>query len=153
MKSKGFTLVELLVTMSILGIVSAVAFPNVSRMIEDYRVRTDCRRMMTDMQCARMRSVSDKIRSRINFDTDNNRYWIERQNEAGWVRTSGIRNLAQGVLMSFPNEANPAADQTLAFTALGEAPGGITARLTSANFIREVRVAFTGRVQIVQVGP
>ncbi len=66
---RGFTLVELLVVLAVIGITSAIAAPSVSAWIQNYRAKTVARQLMTDLQFARMTAVSQKINCVVTFNT------------------------------------------------------------------------------------
>jgi type II secretion system protein H len=81
----GFTLVELVIVLAILGIAAAVAMPSVAGMIQGFRVRAVARQIMTDMQSARMGAVAQKTNFRVTVDVANNRYQIDKFDPAAGV--------------------------------------------------------------------
>jgi prepilin-type N-terminal cleavage/methylation domain-containing protein len=65
-KDKGFTLVEMIVVIAIMGIVSAVAIPNFYSYAAGMRLRSASRDLLSNMQKARMNAI--RYRNIINHD-------------------------------------------------------------------------------------
>jgi prepilin-type N-terminal cleavage/methylation domain-containing protein len=159
--SRGFTLAECLIVLTVIGLVVAFSVPSFEGMFEEYRVKRASRQLASDFQLARAKAVSDKVEHRVHMNTINNRYWIERGdmpvesrvwNATGVVRGLGDRHspyFVEGILLGFPNEDDAASDRSIIFSPLGKASPGITVSLTSFhNRRRQVVVAPTGRVQV-----
>lgn len=69
MKGKGFSLLEILVVLIIVGILFAVAIPISSRMISDARIRGATNQLAQNMREARERAVSRGHQVILVFDT------------------------------------------------------------------------------------
>jgi prepilin-type N-terminal cleavage/methylation domain-containing protein len=155
----AFSLIELLVVMTVIAILCAAATPGVGRWLEDYQVRAASRQLMSDLQFARMRAVADRVQYQVYFNQAHNQYWIQGWNPgaATWNQTGSTRQLSnaaspayeRGVTLTFATNG----DKTVTFSPMGQATGANTASLSSTNYQRNVTVAATGRVQIVQVRP
>lgn len=66
----GFTLVELMITIAIIGITLAFASPNISIFIQNYRITTQTNNLLADLQLARNNSVSQGVRVGVCASTD-----------------------------------------------------------------------------------
>ena len=78
---KGFTMIELVIAVAILGISASVAIPNIIGWMPMMRVNSAARDIASEMQLARMKAVSEKNNYVIAFDTTNNRYTIYDDND------------------------------------------------------------------------
>jgi prepilin-type N-terminal cleavage/methylation domain-containing protein len=76
MKKDGFTIIELLITMIILGIVTSIAIPVFSTWLPDYRLRSAAREVYSNMQLTKMSAVRNNADWAIFFDTALNRYLV-----------------------------------------------------------------------------
>lgn len=56
-KQEGFTLMELIITIAVLGILGAIAVLSSQGMLENYRVRGATRQIYSDMQLARLGAI------------------------------------------------------------------------------------------------
>jgi len=67
-KDKGFTLVEMIVVIAIMGIVSAVAIPNFYSYAAGMRLRSASRDLYSTLQSTRMKAVRQNTRWAVQFD-------------------------------------------------------------------------------------
>jgi len=76
MNNKGFTLIELTVTLALLGIMSAISIPSYFSWLPRHRLQTSVRHIYDDMNMARSRAVKTNADIGIQFDTSNETYRI-----------------------------------------------------------------------------
>jgi prepilin-type N-terminal cleavage/methylation domain-containing protein len=101
---KGFSLVELVVVLAVIGITSAIAAPSVTAWIQNYRAKTAARQLMTDLQFARMTAVSQKVDCTVTISTVTNQYTIQQNgNNVIMPRQFGVQYINNNI----NNQANP----------------------------------------------
>ncbi len=76
----GFTMVELMVCVGILGIMVAVAVPGILGNLPKYRLKWAIRTLTCDFHAVRMDAVSKNLEYRVRFKPDLEAYWIEKGN-------------------------------------------------------------------------
>ena len=67
-KEGGFTFVELVMAMAIMGIAVSVAIPGFSRWLPDYRLKTAATELYANLQLAKMSAVRDNAEWAVYFD-------------------------------------------------------------------------------------
>jgi prepilin-type N-terminal cleavage/methylation domain-containing protein len=75
-RQSGFTLVELIITMVILGIIAGIAIPSFVVMLPNYHLKSAARDIFSNMQQARMAAIQANRSYSILFDTANQSYTI-----------------------------------------------------------------------------
>lgn len=94
----GFNLVEMMVTLVIIGIVVAAAVPNFTARNERYRVEGAAQELGTRIQLARQRAVAERVPYRATIDPGDRVYYFERQeNDSTWVRSPDQTYEIEGV--------------------------------------------------------
>jgi type IV fimbrial biogenesis protein FimT len=79
-KEAGFTLVELLVAMAVLGILLAVAVPAFGKLVQDHRLTTATNRLVFALHLARSEAVRRNARVTLCNSADG----ISCANDGGW---------------------------------------------------------------------
>jgi len=87
MKVKGFTLIEVLVTMVILGILLSIAVPSYNHWVLKNNVERQARELLADLNTARLDSVYRKKPHSIVLNPDN--YVLKRYSSANENQISG----------------------------------------------------------------
>jgi prepilin-type N-terminal cleavage/methylation domain-containing protein len=72
----GFTMVEVAVTLSLLGILTAIAVPSYISWLPRHRLQTSARQIYDDLNLAKIQAVKDNANAYITFDTSNYTYFI-----------------------------------------------------------------------------
>jgi prepilin-type N-terminal cleavage/methylation domain-containing protein len=92
MREKGFTLVESLLVVAIVGILVLVSYPNIANSLEVRGLENEAREVLTTLQQAKFQAVKFKLNHRVNFDNSLG-YWvyfIEREVSLDtWVEVPG----------------------------------------------------------------
>ena len=66
----GFSLMELMATISVIGILAAIAIPAFSSWLPDYRLKTAARDLYSNLQRAKMGAIKSNSQWRVYFDVN-----------------------------------------------------------------------------------
>ena len=82
-QQKGFTLIELIIVMGIMGILATIAAPSFQNYIRNQNLKTAARGITSDFFATREKALSENVRYRITFDQASNSYTIAGGTAAG----------------------------------------------------------------------
>lgn len=148
----GFSMLELLVVLAIVGILSATTWPRVSRLMAHYRLDGAARALMADAQKARFRAIAERKCFQIKFDSPVPAGSFQVRTDPGignctagsFTTVDGAKEISSGVALTITSTANPI------FDTRGTVNTIATITLTNAHGAsRQVRIEATGRVRIV----
>jgi prepilin-type N-terminal cleavage/methylation domain-containing protein len=146
MSRRGFTLLELLIAITLAGVLSAIALPSVQRQVERWRIGAAARQVVMDLKAARARAIAGGAAERIHFAVASATYQLERQRPGGaYAAIAPATRLPDGVRV---------VDCTAAGDGVGFRPRGyaitfgtITLRNASGDE-RRVIVDIAGRLRV-----
>ena len=110
---KGFTLVEVLTAVAIIGLMALIFYPNIMNTLESRKIEGSAREVLMILQRAKFQAVKTKLNHRVRFYEENENgvwfYLIEREdNPADWNTIRGfIRKQIPSefqVVVDFPGE-------------------------------------------------
>ncbi|QDU40153.1 Type II transport protein GspH [Maioricimonas rarisocia] len=147
--SGGFTLVDMVVTVLIIGILAAAVAPRFANTIHAYRADAAAQRLQADLGWARQHAISSSAVVIVQFSPGSSAYTI-----------SGVMHLDQGGqpydvdLLDDPYQASVTAptfggDNAVQFDRFGQPDSGGTITVTSGGSSQTVTIdADTGRASI-----
>jgi prepilin-type N-terminal cleavage/methylation domain-containing protein len=121
MKNNGFTFIEIIVVLGIIGIIIAASFPSILNVMETRVLDSSSRDVLTTLEAARYLAVNDKVNCRVRFFEENEvwRYLVEVEETPNtW---SAVHKF---IKKSLPKKFNPqvqlpASTQSIIFSPLG----------------------------------
>ena len=75
-KNSGFTLMEMMIVIAIIGITAAIAIPNVISYLPKHRLNGGARDVYSAMQYARLKAVKERTPVSINFNPGANSFTV-----------------------------------------------------------------------------
>lgn len=98
-RDAGFTAIELLTVLVIIGIGAAVAAPNISAFVHKTRTQQALNQVVTDVARARLMAVEDGRKAALVFQTDGTYYLQTQATDGTWstVQTVRLRDDFTGV--------------------------------------------------------
>jgi len=134
-KKRGFTLVELMIVIAVMGIMAVIAAPNFVTYLANQRLKGAARMVMSDLMAARQKAVTQNVNITVTF-TSNHQYTITNDASTRDIQQdySDVTFTSSGAAIFYPR---------------GNATG-TTVTLTSSRTGSQkfVRVALNGRVKI-----
>ena len=144
---KGFTMVELLIVVAIIAVTAAVAIPNIISWIPTIRVNSAARDLVSEMQLARMKAVSERNNYVITFDTSTNQYSIYDDNDSNFSTSNVLVktvNLPSGIQFGYIAGKNPSNDDIT-----GSVQFGATSSPIRETFIPNGTANLMGSVYLI----
>lgn len=120
----GFTFIEIIVVIGIIGIFLAVSYPHILNTMETRNLENTARRIQTYFQQTKNRAVDVKVNHRVRFTRADTPYWtydMERlQVDGSWVKAEGApRNIIPPKFAVTINLPADGADFIVEFSPLG----------------------------------
>lgn len=93
LRQRGYTFIEILVVVGILGVILAALYPSIMNTLETRGIENSARDILTTMQVAKFQAVKTKLNHRVGFLDDGGvwNYFIEREDTPGtWSTMPGF---------------------------------------------------------------
>lgn len=92
--SAGFTLMEMMTAISVIGILAAIGFPAFTRTLPGLRLTDAARQVATELQHVRMKAIAKGIAQQISFSTSS---YVLQQCNGACTNDSGNIGLPAGI--------------------------------------------------------
>lgn len=125
-KNSGFSMLELLVVISIIGIIAVMALPSAWTFVKGYRLHTDASAIASQLNVTRFRATSQYTPYRLNITPSTGTFSMDRMTSTyGFQAIEVGFGLSQGIsfLTTCPVSAKP-----------GNIPSGVSAGSTAVYF-------------------
>jgi prepilin-type N-terminal cleavage/methylation domain-containing protein len=157
LRSSGFSLVELLVSLCILGILASLAAPSLGTMLQNYQLQSTARQLVTDLQYAKMYAVSQKVECEVAFDGPNKLYSIKKGTLSLGTPPGAFTVIGLSRKLSDPN--NPYysrgvtftenfGNDSVVFSPIGQASATGTTTFTASGYSTKVTVTLAGGIYV-----
>ncbi|OGQ89087.1 MAG: hypothetical protein A3J85_01630 [Desulfobacula sp. RIFOXYA12_FULL_46_16] len=123
-KNSGFTLVELMVVIAIIGIMAGIAIPNFFSFLPKSRLRSATRDIISCLQEMKLRAIKENATTVIVFDLANDRYTAFVDNGPGVAAGNSTLDASESIIKQ---ETLPS-DLDMYNTSFVANTGGFTAR-------------------------
>ena len=99
LNSAGFTLIELMVAISLITILAAIGMPAFTRTLPGLRLTDAARQVATELQHVRMKAIAKGFPQRITFSPSS---YVLQQLNGAWTDESGAIGLPTGITATAP---------------------------------------------------
>lgn len=148
---RGFSLLELLVVIIIMGVISALALPSFSKFLENIEMRKSIRSLSSILRFARSRAIQEGASHKVNFEEKG--LWVSKEDRDGrYIRLEGKRgaNIILPELEVAPlSEGNEA---SITFYPKGTSSGGeIILEVRNEQAYRITVERITGKIRVEKI--
>jgi len=127
-KNSGFTLIELMVVIVVIGILVAIGVPNFMSWLPKYRLKSAVRDLYSNMQLAKMTAVKSNQNCTVTYSTDPDQYVLG----GALSKTVVLEDYGSGVNFNGPGNETFAVT-TITFNSRGTSNSGYAYLSNSGN--------------------
>lgn len=136
-RQSGFTLMELLIVIAIIGILTGIAVPNFLGYLPKYRLKSAMDDLFTNLQLAKMTAVRNAADCTVSFTSTG--YTIESEGQT--IRSVSLEDYGSGVTFARPpGDAGTAFPASISFNSRGLSTTSSYAYLTNEPQTAHFRV-------------
>lgn len=147
----GFTLVEVVITVTIMAIISAIAVPQYMASASKLKAQCASKRLATDLDWARTQAIGGSKSVSVSFDFANQSYTLQGVGDLNSSATDSLIDLRDSPYEATLLSGSLTAGSSLTFSHLGQADGDGSVTVGHAsNQITLTITAESGRVEINQ---
>lgn len=138
----GFTLIDMLVVVAIIGLVSAIALPSTTSMMSGYKIKGNAQAISHLVGLAKMRAAAQFTRARVyaDFNARTFRLQVWNKTTSQWIDDAGTQPLADGVTFGFTGITQPPPSTQ---AALSQSP--VCTNDAGANIANTACISFNSR--------
>lgn len=141
-KARGFTLLEMLVVLVLIGILAAVSVPSIARSFSAHSVDREARKIHTQLVDARAQAVATQRPHRFKLASDGT-FQVEYDNGVTWVLDEAVRELSTGVSISIDG----ASSGEILFQTHGRVEDPAVVKIEDSEHERKILVLAAGLVR------
>jgi len=152
---KGFTLLEVMIVVVIIGVMALIAIPNFLTWMAHFRLKGAARDIATAMHLAKMKAISQGVEYRVLFDLDNETFRLQKGNLAGnstaWTN-DGALNTVHSTLDIARVNTNTSGFRNKEFNPDGSSStGSVTLTNDEGEQYKITLVPATGRIHMKKI--
>jgi prepilin-type N-terminal cleavage/methylation domain-containing protein len=146
----GFSLVELVLVLLVIGVVSAIAAPRYGDALARFRADAAARRVAGDLALVQARARSTGTSCTVNFDVTGNAYQLPGEKDFKRALTVYTVDLAGSPYFASMGTANFGASATVTFNGFGVPSNAGYVRLSVGKAVRTISIDADNGVATVQ---
>jgi general secretion pathway protein H len=100
MNKKGVTIIELIIVIVIIAVGAVLLAPNIGAWLNNYRLRTATRDVVSILRVAQMKAVSSSMDYRVSFNVAGGNYILQYNTSGLWVNDGSTQSLPSKVTFS-----------------------------------------------------
>ena len=131
----GFSVLELVVALALIGILAAIALPGWSRLLPSYQLDGSVRQIQSELHNIKMRAAAENVKLQLGYIEGSSQYTIQSEG-----KILATKPLSEGVVITKAG--------TISISPRGTAGADRVRLRSSTGLCKQVVVSQTGRVRV-----
>ena len=146
---KGYSLVEVFIVIGIVGVLCAIAIPQLNSVMQSNRVNTANALLVSKLSEAKIQSIKRNSSVSLKLNLQTRKLWLE----SGGSQISEPENLPGDVTIDF-SPATASSEKVVTFNSFGNLvnmPVTINTINSKANLGKNIQISLSGKIEVGQM--